>query len=132
MIQTVADIMTPVEKIRLIDSFATVKDAMQMMRDHDTKVLIVDKKAPSDAYGIITYKNILKAIVAEEGDVDLLNVYDVMTKPAIQVSKELGLLNLARMMVQQNIKRVLVIDHNELEGIVTMDDFIELLMKSTL
>lgn len=124
----VADIMTTTNLVS-ISPMATIREALNTMRDNKVKSLIVNKLTPSDAYGILTYKNILQAIVAEEGDIDLLNVYDTCSKPAIQISKELNVKYAAQMMVNQSIKRILVIDNNELEGILTMTNILEVLMK---
>ncbi len=124
----VADIMTAHDLIT-ISPMSSIREALKIMRERDIKSLIVQKLSPSDAYGILTYKNILQSIVAEEGDIDLLNVYDICSKPAIQVSKELNIKYAAQMMVNQSIKRILVIDNNELEGILTMTNILEVLMK---
>ena len=94
------------------------------MREHQVKSLVVDKRGPHDAYGIITFGNILKTIVAEEGDIDLLNVYDVCTKPAVTLSLELDIKHAARMMVNMGIRRVLVTTQNELVGIISMTDIV--------
>lgn len=124
----VADIMIT-NNLAIISPMASVRDALNTMRETKVKSLIVNKLNTSDAYGILTYKNILQSIVAEEGDIDLLNVYDICSKPAIQISKELNVKYAAKMMVNQSIKRILVIDNNELEGILTMSNILEVLMK---
>jgi signal-transduction protein with cAMP-binding, CBS, and nucleotidyltransferase domain len=112
-----------------ISPMASVREALNKMRETKVKSLIVEKLSPSDAYGIMTFKNILQSIVAEDGDIDMLNVYDICSKPAIQISKELNVKYAAQMMVNQSIKRVLVIDNNELEGILTMTNILDVLMK---
>ncbi|MDO8453366.1 MAG: CBS domain-containing protein [Sulfurimonas sp.] len=124
----VADIMTKTN-LTTISPMASVREALNKMRETKVKSLIVEKLSPSDAYGIMTFKNILQSIVAEDGDIDMLNVYDICSKPAIQISKELNVKYAAQMMVNQSIKRVLVIDNNELEGILTMTNILEVLMK---
>jgi len=113
-----------------ISPFASVRDALNIMKENDVKSLVVEKKADDDAYGLVTYTAILKAIVAEDGDIDLLNVYDVYAKPALTVSKQLNVKYVARLMADHNVKRVLIADNNELEGIVTMTDIIENLMET--
>lgn len=118
----VKDIM--VRDVRTVSPFASIREAMRIMREHQVKSLVVDKRGPHDAYGIITFSNILKTIVAEEGDIDLLNVYDVCTKPAVTLSLELEAKHAARMMVNMGIRRVLVTTQNELVGIVSMTDIV--------
>jgi CBS domain-containing protein len=124
----VKDIMTTENKLVLVSPMDTVRDAMKNMKDNTVRSVIVQKSGVSGAYGILTFKNILETIVAEEGDIDLLNVYDVATTPAISISANIEVKYAARMMVSQSIKRLLIIDNNELQGILTMSDIINVLM----
>jgi len=124
----VKDIMTTKDKLILVSPMNTVRDAIKNMREHSVRSVIVEKTGTSGAYGILTFKNLLETIVAEEGDIDLLNVYDIATTPAISISAEIEVKYAARMMVAQSIKRLLVIDNNELQGILGMSDIINILM----
>lgn len=118
------------DNLAIISPMAPVRDALMMMRTTRVKSLIVDKIRPSDAYGLLTYKNILYSIISSDGDIDLLRVYDICSKPAIQVSKQLDLKYASQLMVKNNVKRLLVVDNNELEGILTMTDILTLFLKT--
>ncbi|WP_018864412.1 MULTISPECIES: CBS domain-containing protein [Thioalkalivibrio] len=107
-----------------VSPLAPLREAMQLMRQHKVKSLVVDKQHEHDAYGIITYTTILKTIVAEEGDIDLSNVYDVCAKPVITVPAEMDVKYVARLMVTQGIRRLVVLRGNTLEGIVTTSDIV--------
>ena len=126
----VENVMTPSEKLIQISPMSTVRDALKLMKENKVRSVIVDKNGTHGAYGLITFKNILQSIVAEDGDIDLLNVYDIASMPAISVSGKLNVQYAAKMMVNSSIKRLLVIDNNELSGILTMSDIIEVLMES--
>ena len=126
----VKNVMTPKERLVTITPMATVREALNLMKTHKVRSVIVDKTKPDSAYGLLTFKNILQSIVAEDGDIDLLNVYDVAATPAISVSSQLNVKYAAKMMVKSSIKRLLVLDNNELQGILTMTDIIEVLMDS--
>ena len=126
----VEKIMTPKEKLVTISPMATVRDAIRLMKEHKVRSIIVDKRTEDGAYGLVTFKNILQSIVAEDGDIDLLNVYDIAATPAFSVSSKLNVKYAARMMVHNSIKRLLVLDNNELQGILTMTDIIGILMDS--
>jgi len=126
----VKEIMTPKEKLICVSPMATVRESLKLMREHTVRSVIVEKTSPSGAYGLVTFKNIMQSIVAQDGDIDLLNVYDIANTPAISVSAELDVKYAARMMVTSSIKRLLVIDNNELQGILTMTDIIGILMDS--
>jgi len=126
----VENVMTAKEKLVIISAMSTVREALSLMKKHTVRSVIVDKNTEDGAYGLVTFKNILQSIVAEDGDIDLLNVYDIASTPAFSVSAKLNVKYAARMMVQNSIKRLLVIDNNELQGILTMTDIIGILMDS--
>ena len=126
----VEEVMTPLEKLVKVSPMATVREALQLMKENGVRSVIVDKNGTSGAYGLVTFKNILQSIVAEDGDIDLLNVYDIAAIPAIAISAKLDVKYAAKMMVTSSIKRILVTDNNELRGILTMTDIIEILMDS--
>lgn len=126
----VENVMTPKEKLIVISPMATVREALNLMKTHKVRSVIVEKTKPDSAYGLVTFKNILQSIIAEDGDIDLLNVYDIASTPAISVSAKLNVKYAARMMVKSSIKRILVLDDNELQGILTMTDIIGILMYS--
>ena len=126
----VENVTTSNDKLVIVSPMATVREAINLMKIHKVRSVIVDKTKPDSAYGLLTFKNILQSIVAEDGDIDLLNVYDIAATPAISVSAKLNVKYAARMMVSSSIKRLLVIDNNELHGILTMSDIIGILMDS--
>jgi CBS domain-containing protein len=107
-----------------ISPLATLREAMSQMKLHKVKSLVVDRRDAHDAYGLITYDTILQTIVAEEGDIDLVNVYDVCTKPAITIPPAMDLKYVARLMVAQQLPRLLVLENNALVGLVTMTDIV--------
>ncbi|MEA1952950.1 MAG: CBS domain-containing protein [Campylobacterota bacterium] len=126
----VKEVMTPKDKLVCISPMATVRDALKLMKSEKVRSVIVEKPNDDGAYGLVTFKNILQSIVAEDGDIDLLNVYDIAATPAVSVSTQLNVKYAAQMMVKSSIKRLLVIDNNELHGILTMTDIITILMES--
>jgi CBS domain-containing protein len=126
----VENVMSPMDKLIKISPMSTVRDALKLMKINGVRSVIVEKNGEDGAYGLVTFKNILQSIVAEDGDIDLLNVYDIAVMPAISVSSKLNVQYAAKMMVTSSIKRLLVIDNNELKGILTMTDIIEVLMES--
>jgi len=126
----VKDIMIEADKIVKVSPMMPVREALNIMREKKVKSLVVDKLKSHDAYGMLTYKNILTSIVANDGDIDLLRVYDIYSKPAFQVSEQLDVKYAAQIMVKSSVKRLLVIDNNELEGILTMTDILGELLNS--
>lgn len=111
-----------------IKPHASLKEAMQLMKRHGLKSLVVEKCSASDAYGIVTNSQVLQPILVEEGDIELLNVFDVYSKPAFSVSAEIDVKYAAKMMLELNIKRVIVSDNNELKGVLSVTDLSDYLL----
>ena len=107
-----------------ISPLASLRDAMAKMKSHKVKSLVVERRDEHDAYGIITYATILRTIVAEEGDIDLINVYDVFRKPVITVPPNMDVKYVARLMAHQRLSRVVVLETSDLVGIITMNDIV--------
>jgi CBS domain-containing protein len=118
----VKDIMQT--EVVTISPLASLRDAMAKMRSHKVKSLVVERRDEHDAYGIITYATILRTIVAEEGDIDLINVYDVFRKPVITVPPNMDVKYVASLMAHQRLSRVVVLDGSDLAGIITMNDIV--------
>ncbi len=124
----VEEIMTPIDRLIKVPQMSSVREVLHLMKANKVRSLVVEKNGPHGAYGLVTFKNILQSIVAEDGDIDLLNVYDIAASPSISVSAKLDVKYAARMMVRESIKRLLVIDNNELLGLLTMTDIITTMM----
>ena len=118
----VEDLM--VTDVVTISCMATLREAMEAMRDRKVKSLVVKKRHDNDAWGILTYTTLLKTIIHEEGDVDLINVYDIATKPALTIHRQLEVRHAVAMMINFNVKRLVVTANGELEGIITMNDIV--------
>lgn len=118
----VKDIMQT--EVITIPPLATLRETMAKMRRHKVKSLVVERRDEHDAYGMITYSAILRTIVSEEGDIDLINVYDVCTKPALIVPQLMDVKYVAQMMIAQFQRRVVVLESGELVGMVTMNDIV--------
>lgn len=107
-----------------VSALATVREALLVMKENGVKSLVVDKRHPGDAYGLVSYRDVARAVIADDGDIDLLNVYDIAEKPALQVSQHIEVRYLARLMIRYSAKSVLVIDNNDLQGFVSDTDVV--------
>lgn len=125
----VENVMTSIENVIKLSPMSTVRGALKLMKENKVRSVVVDKNGVNGAYGLLTFRNVLQSVVAEDGDIDLLNVYNIATMPAVSVSAKLDVKYAAKMMVDSNMKRLLVIDNNELIGILTMSDILEVLME---
>jgi len=118
----VRDIMQ--RDVATIDGIATVREALQRMRDRRIKSLVVNRRHRDDAYGIITLYDIVNKVITQNRVLDKTNVYEVMSKPLITVAQGLQVKYAARLMSQFDVKRALIIENGELVGIVSMQDIV--------
>jgi CBS domain-containing protein len=118
----VKDIMKT--EVITVSPLATLREAMAIMSQNNVKSLVVERRDDTDAYGLLTYTAILRTIVAEEGDIDLINVYDVCTKPVITVPPGMDLKYVARLMAKLRLGRLVVLESGNMVGIVTMNDIV--------
>jgi hypothetical protein len=79
------DIMTT-EVVRIQGS-ATVKEAINLMKETGLRALIVERRNEEDAYGIVTETDIVYKVIAYGKDPSTVQVHEIMTKPVITVNK---------------------------------------------
>ena len=69
----------------LVDGLDDVAHALRNARHPDTKCLLVKKRDANDEYGIVTYADIAKQVLARDRAPERVNIYEIMTKPVLGV-----------------------------------------------
>lgn len=108
----------------------SLREAVQLMRtQHVGDVLVVEKLTGNNTpVGILTDRDIIIEVLAEDVDIDSLTVGDVMSELLITVTEDTGLPEILDVMRSHGIRRLPVIDRNgSLQGIISIDDILELL-----
>lgn len=113
------DVMNP--KIVTISGASTVADAVSLMKGHKIHTLIVDRRNPDDPYGIVTETDVVYKVAAYGLDPWKVRVYEIMTKPCIVVSPDLGVEYVARLFANTRIHQAPVIE-GELLGVISISD----------
>jgi CBS domain-containing protein len=119
---TAKDIMQV--EIATILADASINEAACQMRLEGVRSLIIEPREEDDPYGIITYSDIVKNVLADGLDPDITTVDKVMTKPLVTILPNLKAKYIARLFRQTGIGHVPVIDGNTLLGIVSMTDLV--------
>lgn len=107
-----------------------IVELAQLMRQyHVGDVVIVergvDRMLP---LGIVTDRDIVVEVVAAEVDLEAITAGDLMSTELITGKQQDGLWDTLQLMRSQGIRRLPVVNDEEfLEGILTVDDLIELL-----
>ncbi len=117
-------------EVIVIAKSESVRDAVNLMRQHHVGTVVVveetaDKPRP---VGILTDRDIVLEILAEDVDLDSVNVGDVMSYELVTVGENAKLLDAVRVMKEKGVRRLPVINNKGgLEGILSVDDVIDLL-----
>jgi CBS domain-containing protein len=75
--------------------------------------------------GLVTERDVVWKVTAKERSARKLVVRDVMTSPVVTVSPLATLRAAARIMVEHNVRRLIVTRLGEVEGILTARDLTE-------
>ena len=108
----------------------SLRSAIQLMRTHHVgDVLVVEKVAGSNTpVGILTDRDIVIEVLAQDVDIDSVTVGDVMSDLLVTVTEDTGLLETLDVMRSHGVRRLPVIDRaGNLQGIISIDDFLELM-----
>ncbi len=111
--------------VRTIDAMASVKEAIQVMRDGGVSSLVVNKRDDHDEYGLLVVADIAREVIATDRSIDRVSVYEVMSKPILTVPADMQVKYAVRLLMRFGLSRALVVDHErEPVGIVTLRDMV--------
>ncbi len=106
-----------------ISGSATVAEAVKLMKDKGLRSLIVERRTEDDPYGMVTETDIIYKVAAYGHDPKTMRVYEIMTKPCVVVTPELGVEYVARLFNQTRIRRAPVV-RGRLLGVITITDIL--------
>lgn len=107
-----------------LDGMATVKDAIDSMREQKAEVVIIKKRHKNDAWGIVLLSDIAKKVLAKDRSPERVNVYEIMSKPVITVEPELGVRHCARLFESFGLSNAPVVENGQVIGIVSYPELI--------
>ncbi|MDY6829737.1 MAG: CBS domain-containing protein [Pseudomonadota bacterium] len=107
-------------KFHLVDGLMTVSEALTLMRDERAKPLIIRKRSPRDEYGMVLLSDIAFAVLAKDRSPERVNLYEIMTKPVIQVSPDMDVRYCARLFERYQLTHAPVVEAGELIGMVSL------------
>ncbi len=120
---TVSEVMNP--KVHTIAAKATVREAIDMMREQNVSSLVVERRNERDEFGLLTVTDIARDVIAENASPDRVNVYEIMSKPVLTVAAEMDIRYAVRLLVRFSLSRAVVIDHDRRPvGLVTLRDMV--------
>jgi signal-transduction protein with cAMP-binding, CBS, and nucleotidyltransferase domain len=112
------------DKLFFIDGLASVRDAVQLMKEKNVQALIIKKRNNADANGIVTVNDIIKGVIIPNKTPDEVSVYEIMTKPVFSISAHLNVKYVPRLMYNYNIRIAPVEENGEYIGIIDYTQFL--------
>ena len=116
-------------EVVFIHAQASIPEAARLMREHHVGDLVVikEKSGKRVPVGIVTDRDIVLEVIAEGVDMDDVNVGDIMSNNLVTARESDGFLETIKVMRAKGIRRLPVVnDDNELVGILSVDDLIDL------
>ena len=107
-----------------VDGMATAREAAAKMRAEKVTTLLVTKRHPDDAWGIVAVQDFIKGVVIPGRSPAEVNIYEIMTKPIITVPADMDIRYVARLMFRAGIRRAPVEDEGALIGVVSLSSLI--------
>ena len=116
----VREVMTP--SPRVIDGLATVREAVELMREHNVSSLVIDRRHDGDEYGMVTVHDIAAKVIGQNRSQERMNVYEIMIKPVMTVDADMDVKYAIRILTRFRLSRTLVTEKGAMVGIVTLRD----------
>jgi len=119
---SVRDVMSPAPQT--IDGLAPVSEAIAIMRDHNMRSLVIDKRHKGDEWGLIVVQDIAERVIGLDRSPERVSVHEIMSKPVITVDSEMDIKYAIRLLSRFGLSRALVEEKDELIGLVTLKDMV--------
>jgi CBS domain-containing protein len=108
----------------MVDGMTTVSEALRKMKYVETKCLLVDKRHDDDEYGMVLISDIAKQVLAKDRAPDRVNIYEIMSKPVINVDPAMDIRYCARLFEHFGLSRSPVVDGGRVVGVVSYTDMV--------
>jgi CBS domain-containing protein len=118
----VRDVMKP--NFDMVDGMDTVAQALERMLHVDTKSLIVRKRHDDDEFGMVLISDIARQVLAKDRAPERVNIYEIMSKPLLNVTPTMDIRYCARLFDRFDLSRAPVVEQGEVIGIVSLTDLV--------
>ncbi|MGM0718819.1 MAG: CBS domain-containing protein [Halobacteriota archaeon] len=114
--QSVGDVMT--SSVHTVEGEATACDVAVLFAEHSIGSAVVTGSETGEVTGIVTESDIMKRVAAGD-DIESVRVDSFLSAPVITVASSESIHTAADLMKEHSIRRLPVVDDDELVGILT-------------
>lgn len=109
-----------VEDFVVLDELTTIAEAAKAMREKDVSSVFVGRKGSKNPVGIVTERDILYRVVAENKGPFKVTLKDVMSSPLVTVDENATVRDAITTMRNKGIRRIAMTRKGEVAGTVTL------------
>lgn len=102
-----------------VDGRTDILTALKIMKKVGATSLIVKRRNENDEYGLVSFSDIAKKVIAKNRALDRVNVYEIMTKPIVSVRPDMEIRYCARLFENCGISHAPVIENDKIIGMVS-------------
>jgi isocitrate dehydrogenase len=124
--RSVGGIMSP---FQMVNGLEAVDSAMHIMREHGLNAILVEPNADGE-WGIMTKRDVLRKIIVPGRRPGDMTVDEIANRYLITCTRDTPLLQVARQMMNNGIRRIVVMENGQPLGIVTEADLFRLVEQS--
>jgi CBS domain-containing protein len=115
--------------VSTIEGDKTVLEAAKLMRlKKNSGLVVIDGEK---TVGIVTERDMVRKVLAEDRDPNKLMVYQIMTTELVTISPEISIESAATIMTEGKVRRLPVMKNDKLIGIITASDIARQLSDAT-
>lgn len=103
---------------QLVEGMLLVSEALTILRQTGSRVLVVNKRSKDDEYGIVLLTDIAREVLAVNRSPDRVNIYEIMSKPVVGVDPRMDIRYCARLFSKLGFSYAPVLDNGEIIGVI--------------
>lgn len=107
-----------------IDGLASVREAIDLMKEKKVDYLFIKKRNEQDANGIVVISDIIRGVVARDFSPDEVSIYEIMTKPALSIPSTLNSRYVSRLLLNSKINVAPVEENGNYIGVIHLRDIV--------
>ncbi len=108
----------------LVDGLTSVRQAVNIMKERNIEVLIIDKRNDEDAHGILVLSDIIRNVVSQNKSLDEVSVYEIMRKPVVAIPHYLNAKYVPRFLSNLGMFNAPVDENGTFVGIVSLKNYL--------
>lgn len=107
------------EDVTIVDGKIDVMEALRVMKKAGSTCLIIARRTEHDEYGMVSFSDIAKRVIAKDRAPERVNAFEIMSKPVVSVRPGMSIRHCARLFENFGISHAPVIENDKIIGIVS-------------